>query len=303
MKKSFLLLGIMSIVFVCSIIFMAGNVDVAAAADNDVIMFGVLPLNHPETMFERFNPLMECLEKETGLDFELKLYATKGKTGGYTAAVKGLLSGETPFAYLAPVTICQARYHDHMVEPVVCAQRSGSPTYIGEIAVRNDSDIKTVEDLKGRKVIGSSPSSTSGNLMPSGMLIKKGIKKSEFAAMDFAGGHDKAALAVLAGDYDACWINEKNFKKFKDQGVGLRSIWDHPPVPEFPICVNLRHVKPEIVEKVKKALLKMHETDLTGLKAIDKKYEKWVAMTWESYVPIKKTIDKVHGLKFYELKD
>ncbi|MCP4363696.1 MAG: PhnD/SsuA/transferrin family substrate-binding protein, partial [Planctomycetes bacterium] len=131
-----------------------------------------------------------------------------------------------------------ARHHDEQVEPLVCAIRGGSPTYVGEIVVREDSDIRTVEDLIGRRVIGSSPSSTSGNLMPSGMLVEEGIEKSEFAAMDFAGGHDKAAQAVLSGEYDAAWINDKNFQKFKEQGIGLRAIWAHAPVPEKPIAVN-----------------------------------------------------------------
>lgn len=267
------------------------------------IWFGVLPLEQPETMFDRFNPLMEYLEQETGYDFELRLYPTRGKTGGYTSAVKGVLYGNTMFAYLASVTISQARHHDSNIEPVVCALRGKNPTYVGQVAVRKDSDIKTVEDLRGRRVIGSSRSSTSGNLMPSGMLIEKGIKKSEFAAMDYAGGHDKAALAVLAGDYDACWINDKNFQKFKNKGVGLRAVWVHPPVPEFPICTNLTHADKEVVAKVRAALLAMHVKAPDALKAIDKKYKKWVEIKWSDYQPIKNTIDNVYGAKFYNLDD
>lgn len=266
------------------------------------IYFGILPLEQPETMFERFNPLIEYLKKETKIDFDLKLYPTRGYSGGYSSAVRGLVNKSTSFAYLAPVTLAQAHHHDSKIVPLVCAVRGGSPTYVGQIAVRKDSKIKKVKDLIGKKVIGSSRSSTSGNLMPSGMLIEEGIDKSDFAAMDFAGGHDKAALAVLSGDYDACWINDKNFRKFKDQGEGLRAIWVHAPVPEFPICVNTRYTNPKVIEKVKAALLKMHTKDLAALKAIDKKYEKWVSMTWDDYKPIKNTVDKVHGIEFYELK-
>ena len=273
------------------------------AADDAVIGFGLLPVNQPETMVERFSPLIAYLERETGYDFKLKTYPTGSKSGGYTAAVRGLLSGKTPFAYLAPVTIAQARHHDAAVEPVVCAVRGGSPTYVGEIVVRTDSDIQRPEDLIGRRVIGASPSSTSGNLLPSGMLIEKGIDKSRFAAMDFAGGHDKAAQAVLDGRYDAAWINDKNFQKFKDKGVGLRAIWVHEPVPEFPIAVNARHVKPEVLDKVKTALLQMHLKDLSAIQAIDPKYEKWVPIRWDDYEPIKRTIDVVYGEGFYSLDD
>ena len=275
----------------------------AEAEGGETIRFGVLPVNQPEAMAKRFGPLIAYLEKETGYDFELKTYPTSGQSGGYAAAVRGLLSGETPFAYLAPVTISQARHHDRAIEPVVCAVRAGSPTYVGEIAVRTDSDIQRPEDLVGRRVIGASPSSTSGNLIPSGMLIDRGIDKSSFAAMDFAGGHDKAAQAVLDGRYDAAWINDKNFQKFKDQGAGLRAIWVHDPVPEFPITVNTRYAKPEVLEKVRTALLAMHGKDSSALQAIDPKYEKWVSIRWEDYAPVKQTIDAVHGVAFYELKE
>lgn len=272
------------------------------AAEPDTIRFGVLPVNQPDVMIKRFSPLISYLEKETGLDFELVTYATGSKSGGYTATVKNLISGDTPIAYLAPVTISQARHHDRRIEPLVCAVRGGSPTYVGEIAVRKDSDIKTVEDLIGRRVVGASPSSTSGNLLPSGMLIEKGISKRQFAVMDFAGGHDKAANGVLEGKYDAAWINDKNFQKFKDKGIGLRAIWVHAPVPEFPITVNTRFLSKETVAKIRAALLKMDTSDLAALQSIDPKYEKWTRISWKDYQPVKDTIDKVHGKDFYALK-
>jgi ABC-type phosphate/phosphonate transport system substrate-binding protein len=138
--------------------------------------------------------------------------------------------------------------------------------------------------------------------MPSGLLVEKGIDKSQFAAMDFAGGHDKAAMAVLSGEYDACWINDKNFRKFRDQGVGLRSIWTHAPVPEMPITVNTSYVSPEVLQKVTEALLQMHEKDLAAMQAIDPKYEQWLTVDWAAYQPVKETIDKVHGPDFYALE-
>ena len=282
---------------------LAGGGQAANPQDAQVIRFGVLPVNQPETMAERFQPLIEYLSRETGYRIELKTYPTAGKSGGYTAAVRGLLSGDTPFAYLAPVTISQARHHDPAIEPVVCAVRGGSPSYVGQIAVRTDSDIQRPEDLVGRRVIGASPSSTSGNLMPSGMLIARGIDKATFAAMDFAGGHDKAARAVLDGSYDAAWINDKNFQKFKDQGVGLRAVWVHEPVPEFPITANTRYVRPEVLDRIRTALLAMHEKDPAALRAIDPKYDKWVSVRWQDYAPVKLTIDAVHGDQFYVLKD
>ena len=58
-----------------------------------------------------------------------------------------------------------------------------------------------------------------------------------------------------------------------------------------------------LVEKVRAALLAMHQKDQAAIQAIDPKYEKWVSIRWEDYVPVKQTIDAVHGVAFYELKE
>lgn len=296
-KRRNLLSGMVAGVLCLAVI--AGVAD--AQKKKGVIKFGVLPLQQPEMMQKRFSRLAEYLSKETGYTFELVVYPTTSKSAGYNEAVIGLVSGETPFAYLAPVTIVQARHNDELIEPVVSASRDGAPSYTGHIAVRKDSAIKKVQDLKGKKVIGASSSSTSGNLMPSAYLLKIGMDKKDFAAMDFAGGHDKAAQAVLSGAYDACWINDESFQKIKDKDAGLRTIWVHDPVPEFPICVNNRYVDPALLSAVKKALLKMHQVDLPGLQAIDPKYEKWVVMKWKDFISTKETLDRVRGKAFYDL--
>jgi ABC-type phosphate/phosphonate transport system substrate-binding protein len=114
--------------------------------------------------------------------------------------------------------------------------------------------------------------------------------------LDFAGGHDKAARAVLDGTYDAAWLNDKNFQRFKDQGVGLRGIWN--PYPEFPIAVNTAYLDAAVQERVLDALLAMHNSkDPDRLKAIDPKYERWVALDWQAYRPVKETIDRVWVLR------
>jgi ABC-type phosphate/phosphonate transport system substrate-binding protein len=77
----------------------------------------------------------------------------------------------------------------------------------------------------------------------------------------------------------------------------------HDPVPEFPIALNTRYLDPEVQKKILSAPLTMHEKDLPALKAIDPKYERWVKIAWKDYQPVKETIDKVHGAKFYTLKE
>ena len=165
-----------------------------------------------------------------------------------------------------------------------------------------DSPYKSLKDLKGKNVCGTSASSTSGNLMPSGWLKDQGIDKfTYFGKFEYAGRHDKAAQAVIIEQYEGCFINEATFNQYNAEEQQLRSLWRHPAVPEFPFCMNTEKVGKKTLKKVKKALLDMHRKALPGIQAVNKKYERWVPIEGKDYKAVKEVIDSVHGPKFYDL--
>jgi phosphonate transport system substrate-binding protein len=263
---------------------------------------GVLPLRRPSEMLRNFEDVEKHLQNETGLDIRLRLYPTTGVTGGYTAIVKDVTSGEIDFAWLASVTAVQA-HETGPVVPFACAQNEGSPIYYGHLAVRVDSPFQTLEDLKGKKVAGTSASSTSGNLMPTAWLQNQGIDKFEFfSQFEYLGRHDNAAQAVISKQFDACFINEATFDMFNKEEVQLRSLWRHDAVPEFPFVVNTEKVGSDTIEKVKAAVLNMHEKNLEGVKKVFDKYDRWVSIGWEDYLAIKDVVDVVYGPTFYDLE-
>jgi len=274
-------------------------------SEGKVYYLGVLPLKNPSTMLERFSGVEKYLSEQTGLNIKLRLYPTTGAVGGYSAVVKDIVNGNISFAFLAPVTGAQAYgVSKGVVKPFACAQKSGSPVYYGHIAVKANSTYQKIEDLKGKSVCGSSKSSTSGNLMPTAYLSTRGIEKYDyFNPFEFLGSHDKAAEAVIAGTMEAAFINEATFDGYNEDKVQLRSIYKHPAVPEFPFCVNTQKITPQELAKVKNALLNMHKTDINGIKAVEKKYDKWVAIEWKDYLGIKEAIANVHGPIFYNLEE
>lgn len=278
----------------------AGPAVAVNSSDKKIHYLGILPLRKPSTMLERFTGVEKYLREKTGLNIKLRIYPTSGVVGGYTAVVKDITEGKISFAFLAPVTSVQAHAVNPAVQVFACAQKAGSPVYYGHIAVRADSPHNKVEDLKGKAVCGTSMSSTSGNLMPTAMLLEKGIDKNTyFEPFEFLGSHDKAIEAVLAGTMEAAFINETTFDKYKEKG--LKSIWKHSAVPEFNFNVNTEKITSKELIKIKKALLLMHEADIESIKAVDPKYDKWVKIGSDDYIGIKQALDKVHGSVFYDL--
>jgi len=47
----------------------------------------------------------------------------------------------------------------------------------------------------------------------------------------------------------------------------------------------------------------MRSNNSDAIKAIDPKYEQWVAVSWTNYQTVKDTIDTVHGVAFYALEN
>jgi phosphonate transport system substrate-binding protein len=90
------------------------------------------------------------------------------------------------------------------VEAYLVTERFGSTTYAGQINVRADSGITTLEDLKGKVFCWVDPNSTSGYIIPRIMLQANGIDPdNDFAQTVEAGSHDGVILAVYNGDCDA----------------------------------------------------------------------------------------------------
>lgn len=78
--------------------------------------------------------------------------------------------------------------------------RHGLSTYQGQIVVKANSGIKTLEDLAGKKVAFVDPASTSGYLLPLKILNDKKIKPKDTV---FAMRHDNVVSMVYQGQVDA----------------------------------------------------------------------------------------------------
>ena len=101
------------------------------------------------------------------------------------------------------------------VEPIVRpVNLDGSSTYHGYIFVRKDSGIKTVQDMKGKKMAFVEKATTAGYVFPVAYLKEQGVTnlKTFFSEYYFAGSHDAAIQAVL--------------DKHADIGAAKHSIYD-----------------------------------------------------------------------------
>ncbi|MCK0208910.1 PhnD/SsuA/transferrin family substrate-binding protein [Starkeya koreensis] len=168
----------------------------AFTAVAEPVRFAVTDIEGLEALQQEFGGFQKELEKLTGLDIELIPVSSR------TAAVEAMNSGHVELVLTGPAEYVVMK---ELSNPriVVAWQR---PDYFAQIAVLANGPIRTVEDLKGKKVAFGSVGSTSQHLGPAQVLTDFGILYGK----DYEGviiSRNVAAEALIRGDIAAIGLN------------------------------------------------------------------------------------------------
>ena len=291
-KRCFSVLG--SLFFLISIL--GGFPGVLGAAE--AIHFGVIPLQGPAVMIQKFTPLADYLSREVGVPVKLMV----GKD--YQATMDDIGKNTVQMAYLTPTTYPKAERQnpDAAVQPIVKFKEGGKATYRSAIIVRAGSPIATLAELKGKKFAFGSEQSTSSHLMPRSMLIAAGLDiNKDLKEIKFTGSMGNVANAVAAGMMDAGGLQETVAEENEKKGR-VKILARSGDIPQFPICVN-KHLSKELVAKIEAALLKLDSGTPEAQKiltAIDAKLTGSEKAASADYDIIRDMVLKLYGEDFYK---
>ena len=163
---------------------------------------------------------------------------------GYPAVVEAMANDRIDLALFGGLTYVQARERAE-VTPLVTDinPETGTTKYTSEIIVPADSDVRRVEDLKGKTFAFGSVSSTSGSLYPALMLEKAGIDyREDLERTTYTNGHDATAAAVASGNIDAGGLEARILNRLEQKGTvdksRIRSIATSDPIEGYPWVVR-----------------------------------------------------------------
>lgn len=237
--------------------------------------FGFIPASEIEEVEIVADSLCTELTKQTGI--EIRSFVAPD----YSSLIEAIRTRHVDIAWLAPMSFVEAEAEIKQT-PLLTSVRQGKPFFYSAIFTRTDSGIRSVEDLNGKRIGWTDPTSTAGRIFPEYELRKKGINPATFfREIKYVGGHDRAVKAVLDGDVDAAasfandTINTDNawhqFVKDKEQIAKIRPILYTKPIPGDVISMST-HVysrRQADAEKLKKAILAFSVTS-TGKRLIKK---------------------------------
>jgi len=194
----------------------------------ETIKFGVYTSDKPTTMYKKFKPILDYLKKEVNLrgiraDIKIKIYPS------YSHAIEALVKKDCDFVRFGPASYIIVKQLEKNIRLLAMEHKKNKKRFNGVFIVSNNSTITSIKDLTGKTFAFGNKNSTIGRYLSQAELVKAGINASGFKHYKYLGRHDKVALAVAAGNYDAGVVKENTYKKYA-KSKGLKKIGQFPNV-------------------------------------------------------------------------
>ncbi|PSJ57318.1 phosphonate ABC transporter substrate-binding protein [Pseudaminobacter soli (ex Li et al. 2025)] len=255
----------------------------ARAESLETFRVGILGGENEADSLRNYQCLADKLPAAIGVK-EVKLFPATD----YDGVIQGLLGGTLDYAELgasgyAKIYLANA----DAVEPILTTvQTDGSKGYYSIMVARKDSGIKTLADMKGKKLGFADPDSTSGYLIPVTSLPKdlnNVAVKDFFGETGFGGGHENLVLAVKDGKFDAGTTfgsgvgnfdegyTSGNLHKMVAKGMidmkDFVELWKSPLIPNGPIVIRTA-LDTDLKAKFKQFMVDLPKTDPACFSAI-----------------------------------
>jgi phosphonate transport system substrate-binding protein len=259
------------------------------------LIFAYVPVEDPAVYSTPFADLLRHIEKVTGKKTQYfgpqnyaaqieamrsgRLHITAYSTGSVPFAVN--LAGAVPFAVMGD-------------------DKGGAGYHLVVIVQAGNAGIRSVADLKGKRVAHVSQSSNSGHQAPVYFFSRQGVVPGKDYEIAFTGKHDNSILGVVNGDYDAAAVADTVLERMVNRGVVKRT--DYRVIytsPLFPVAgyAYAHNLDPKLAEKIREAFLSF-PIQGSSLAKEWKTYTRFVPITYRTDWAAVVGIQEANGVTF-----
>jgi phosphonate transport system substrate-binding protein len=165
--------------------------------EKNPIVMSFVPSGDTEDIIASGDTLADMITEKTGLVVAAEVGTDFAATREAMGAGKAHIGWLNTFNYV----LASEKYG---VEVGLVTVRYGSSSYKGQLNVRADSGIETIQDLKGKVMCWTDPNSTSGYIIPRIFLAANGVDPdTDLAKTVEAGSHNNVITQVYNGECDA----------------------------------------------------------------------------------------------------
>jgi phosphonate transport system substrate-binding protein len=262
--------------------------------DPDTLTFALAPTEDPTVYRDTLQPLLDNIAEETGKEVQfqpLQSYAAQVEAmRSERLHISGFSTGTVPFA----VNIANAVPFSIQINP------EGKFGYRLWTITQIDSPINNLQDLSGKTVAHSDPSSNSGNLAPRALVpaaTDPSINAEEDYSVAFSGGHQQTALGVANGDYPAGHVCSTCYSRVVQDGQldpeQIKAVWASDPFPTTAFSYRY-NLTPELQEGIRAAFLDYDYMDTSIAEEFNNRgvwREIEYATVWDIILKIQQSLD------------
>lgn len=220
----------------------------------------------------------------------------------YTAIIEALRTGKADMAYMGALAVAMGSERAG-VTPIVMKAPNGDKAQAVYHSVfvtqKDNSEINSIKDFKGKTIAFVDPDSTSGNLVPTSEIMKafpdlhltneKIHTNGEFfEAVSFSGKHQAGLQAVIKGDVDIVPISDQimasEFKNGNADENAVKVVHSSAAIPAEAMVVS-KTVNEDLKKTLTKFLVEYNNKDYFD-KVIKKADARFVECSMEDYQPI-----------------
>ncbi|GAB4406487.1 MAG: hypothetical protein OHK0048_26560 [Rhodoferax sp.] len=217
-------------------------------------VFLVHPLQNPQLLHQKFEPLMRYLEAQApGQRFVLET------SNDYADFERKLRQGTPDFALPNPYHATLARDWGYRV----IAKMGNDELFRGVFIVRKDSPIRTPADLKGKTIAYPAPTALAAAMMPQLYLQKNGIDVQRDLKNMYVGTHQSAIMNAYLrqSDISATWpVAWEAFGRANPvEAAELKLLWQTPKLIQNAIVAR-RDLPDALVSSVSQVLTHLQDS-------------------------------------------
>jgi phosphonate transport system substrate-binding protein len=259
------------------------------------LVFSYTPVEDPAVYENVFTDFLAHLAKVTGKRirwFPAESYAAQVEAmRSGRLHIAGVAAGPTPFAVNLAGFV-----------PLVGMERKGDRSigYTLRLITHRDSNIKSIADLKGKRVAHVAPSSNSGDIAPRALFKALGIIPGKDYEVLYSGKHDNSIMGVVNRDYDAAPVASSVVDRMVGRGMFkadvLRVVYESAPFPRtgYGVAHNLT---PELKAKIREAFLTFDFKN-SGLAKEFKDTERFAPVSYKEHWRDVLTVQRETGVRY-----
>ncbi len=227
MKKNWFI--VLMLVAILALVLAGCGGQAKLGTEKNPIIMSFVPSGDTQQIIASGDQLAQMVQDKTGLVIKANVGTDFAAVREAMGANKAHIGWMNTFNYVLA-------HEKYGVDVALVTVRYGSTSYKGQIIVRADSGIKTLQDLKGKVMCWVDPNSTSGYIVPRIMLKANGIDPDkDFAKTIEAGSHNNVVTQVYNGDCDAgaTYVDarssvEKDIPDVKEKVIAIATTADIP---------------------------------------------------------------------------